>query len=227
MIKGDKEEVIPNTTLLNTRSSGEYVNFDGEIYRIVGIENGTTKINKVDYIRDESDTVITKSFASTTTFGLSTNTGSEDYWDYYLNNTWYNGISANYKSVLEKGTYYLGTVAWGENYKLAICATASNTVSTKECIKTSTTYSGYVGLSRYGEMFASQQGNGYSESEWMWLITPYSSSSVWRVGNYGNAYDGNPSRSHGVRPSINLKSEIIITGGSGLIGDPYTISLSN
>ena len=48
--------------LLNTRQSGEYVNFDGELYRIVGIENNTTKLNKMDYVRDESDAVIEKNF---------------------------------------------------------------------------------------------------------------------------------------------------------------------
>ena len=63
-ISGDKEEAVANTTLLNTRTSGEYVNFDGELYRIVAIENNITKINKMDYVRNESGTVIEKNFSS-------------------------------------------------------------------------------------------------------------------------------------------------------------------
>ena len=111
--------------LLNTRQSGEYVNFDGELYRIVGIENNTTKLNKMDYVRDESDAVIEKNFSSSITFSSG---NSDTYWDYYLNNTWYNSISETYKNMLVEGTYYLGRTR--SNYKGAICATASNTVTT-------------------------------------------------------------------------------------------------
>src|SRR5699024_10282259 len=105
------------------RVSGEYVKFDGELYRIVGIENNITKINKMDYVRDESNAVITKDFSSSKTY---VNGNSDTYWDYYLNNTWYNSISETYKNMLVAGTYYLGTVSYGGSYKGAICATASN-----------------------------------------------------------------------------------------------------
>ena len=228
-IKGDKEDAEPNTTLLKTRTSGEYVNFDGELYRIVEIENDTTKINKVDYVRDESDTIITKYLASSVPFGKDTNTQNEDYWDYYLNNTWYNNISSNYKSMLEKGTYYLGIVgSSARNYKLATCATANNTITAKDCTKTSTTYTGYVGLPRYGEMFSSQLGSGYSSSSDMWLITPFNTSSVWGVGNYGLASHYTlSSYTNGSRPSLNLKSEIVIKSGSGTEQDPFEVGFAS
>ena len=221
-ISGDKETITAGTTLLNTRVSGEYVNFDGELYRIVGIENNTTKLNKMDYVRDESDAVIEKSFPSSATYG---NGSSDTYWDYYLNNTWYNSISETYKNMLVEGTYYLGTVSSGSSYKGAICATASNTVTTAECVKTSSTWTGYVGLPRYGEMFASQQGSGYSSSKYMGLITPYSSSDVWRVLNFGYAYRNDPYNANGARPSINLQSSVKITSGLGTKSSPYEISL--
>ena len=220
IISGDKEMITDGTTLLNTRTSGEYVNFDGELYRIVGIENNTTKLNKMDYVRDESDVVIEKNFSNSTTFGSG---DSDTYWDYYLNNTWYNSIGETYKNMLVAGTYYLGTTS--NNYKGAICATVSNTVTTTDCEKTSSTWFGYVGLSRYGEMFASQQGSGYSSSEYMWLITPYSSSNVWHVYYYGDADYFAPSGTSVARPSINLSSSVKITSGTGLKNDPFIISL--
>ena len=220
-ISGDKETITAGTTLLNTRQSGEYVNFDGELYRIVGIENNTTKLNKMDYVRDESDAVIEKNFSSSITFGSG---NSDTYWDYYLNNTWYNSISETYKNMLVEGTYYLGRTS--NNYKGAICATASNTVTTVDCEKTTSTWIGYVGLPRYGEMFASQQGNGWSSSEDMWLITPYSSSIVWLVNSLGSANRLKPSSTtDGARPSINLSSAVKITGGTGLKNDPFEISM--
>ena len=217
-ISGDKGTA--NTTFLNTRQSGEYVNFDGELYRIVGIENNTTKLNKMDYVRDSDNTVIEKNFSSSVTYGSG---DSDTYWDYYLNNTWYNSITQNYKNMLVEGTYYLGRTS--SNYKGAICATASNTVTTADCEKTSNTWTGYVGLPRYGEMFASQQGSGSSSSEYMWLITPYSSSRIWFVDNYGFANSNDPSSAIGARPSINLSSAVKITGGTGLKNDPFEISL--
>ena len=217
-----RDKGTANTTFLNTRQSGEYVNFDGDLYRIVGIENNTTKLNKMDYVRDESDAVIEKNFSSSTTFGSG---NSDTYWDYYLNNTWYNSINETYKNMLVEETYYLGTVADGVNYKASICATASNTVTTANCAKTTSIWTGYVGLPRYGEMFASQQGSGYSSSENMWLITPYDSSNVWPVYSNGHANSNYTSNAYGARPSINLSSAVKITGGTGHKNDPFEISM--
>ena len=220
-ISGDKETVTANTTFLNTRQSGEYVNFDGELYRIVGIENNTTKLNKMDYVRDSDNTVIEKNFSSSSTFGSG---DSDTYWDYYLNNTWYNSISETYKNMLVEGTYYLGTPSG--NYKGAICATVSNTVTTADCEKTSSTWTGYVGLPRFGEMFVSQQGSGYSTSEYMWLITPCTSSDVWTVSSgFRTSISGASRGTLGAHPSINLSSAVKITGGTGLKNDPFEISL--
>ena len=217
-ISGDKETITAGTTLLNTRVSGEYVKFDGEIYRIVEIDDNTTKLNKMDYVRDESDAVIGKYFSSSTTFG---NGSSDTYWDYYLNNTWYNSISETYKNMLVEGTYYLGTTS--SNYKGAICATASNTVTTADCSKTTSIWTGNVGLPRYGEMFASQQGSGSSSSESMWLITP--SSGVWLISGLGGAHYYSTYNVREARPSINLQSSVKITGGLGTKSSPYEISL--
>ena len=225
-ISGDKETATAGTTLLNTRVSGEYVNFDGDLYRIVGIEYNTTKLNKMDYVRDSNNSVIHKNFSSNDSYVLYGRTGTTDqtYWAGYLNNTWYNSISETYKNMLVVGTHYLGTTS--SSYKASICASANNTVTTADCEKTSSTWSGYVGLPRYGEMFASQQGSGYSSSEDMWLITPYSSSYVWHVIQHGDARELTPSNNMLVaRPSINLSSSVKITSGIGTKSSPFEISL--
>ena len=81
-----------------------------------------------------------------------------------------------------------------------------------------------MGLPRYGEMFASQQGSGYSSSNTMWLMNPYDTSYVWNVDDYGNGYYNGPAVTDGGRPSINLKSNIKITGGNGTKDNPFEIS---
>ncbi len=228
-ISGDKEQPTINTTLLNTRTIGEYVIFDEdgdsstkEIYRIVDFEDGKTKLNKNDYIKSGT-TTLTKEFSANTTYGSG---DSDNYWDYYLNNTWYNNLAQ--KNMLDKGTYYIKQVSYGTSYKNSLCNTNNTTETTKNCMKTTNVWNtGYVGLPRYGEMFASQQGSGYNSSSDIWLITPYSSSDVWNVSDIGYAYYSNPSSSRAARPSINLKSNVVITGGDGTKTNPFTIALKD
>ena len=91
---------------------------------------------------------------------------STDYWVGYLNDTsesgWYGSISSEYKNMLVKGTYYLGTVGSGVSYKNAICSVSNTTKTTKECSKLSgsSVWTGYVGLPRVGEMFSAQLAIG-------------------------------------------------------------------
>ena len=127
--------------------------------------------------------------------------------------------------MIVENTYYIGTTTSSTGYKKAICATASNTVTTKDCEKTTSTWTGKVGLPRYGEMFASQQGSGSSSSSQMGLMNPYSPSNVWIVVVHGcGNYYFSPTYTFAGRPSINLKSSIKITGGNGTKEDPFEIS---
>ena len=225
-ISGDKEQPTVNTTLLNTRTVGEYVIFDEdgdtstkEIYRIVSIEDGKVKLNKNDYIKSDG-AVVTKKFSTSITYGEG---DSDEYWDYYLNNTWYNSLAS--KNILDKETYYIKERSSG-SYKNSLCNTDNTTETTRTCEKTASTWnSGYVGLPRYGEMFASQQEDGHNNSNTIWLITPYSSSNVWHVDDNNIGYYYNPFPTTAVRPSIYLKSNVVITGGDGTKTNPFTIAL--
>ena len=220
-IAGDKEEVTAGTTLLNTRSSGEYVKFNNELYRIVSIENNITKINKNDYIRYTNNKVLIKKFSTSVTYGGG---DSDDYWDYYLNNTWYNALDSAFQNMIVESTYYISTVSNGTSYKNAVCTSVSNTVTIKNCEKTTSTWTGKVGLPRYGEMFASLQGSGWRSTMHMWLMNPSSTSSIWIFNCFGDTSNYNPSNTSGGRPSLNLKSNIKIIGGNGTKGDPFEIS---
>ena len=228
-ILGDKEQPTANITLLNTRTIGEYVVFDEdgntttkELYRIVSIEDGKTKLNKNDYIRSGTD-VVEKMFSTSSTYG---NGDSEDYWDYYLNNTWYNSLAS--KSMLDKGTYYVKAVSNDISYKNSLCNTSNTTETTKSCTKTTSIWNGYVGLPRHGEMFASVQGKINNMSERMWLITPYGTSSIRYIYSDSNLYYYDEfSTNHATRPSIYLKSNVVITGGDGTKSNPFTIALKD
>ena len=236
-IVGDKENPA-NGVLISSRSSGEYVKFDDDIYRIVSINEttGTTKLTKVDYVSN-NETLVYKKIGSSIFFGRSTNTQSDTYWDYYLNNTWYNGVSSVYKNMLVDSIYYLGLYGDGKHYKITTCKDTESTldnISTKDCTKytesdTGKTFTGKVGLPRVGEMFSTQLGSGYSTSKYMWSITPYSSMNARDVTAKGYLYSyRTDANSYCARPSITLKSGIRITGGTGYVGgntnSPFEIS---
>ena len=209
-----------------TRHSGEYVKLSNngteQVFRIVGVEDNKTKIVAMDY----ADNNATRKFATSTgsantLWGSGTTTGT-DTWYTYLNGTYYPGLVSTYGELFDSATYYLGTS--GYNYKLSVCA---NTTSgnTKVCDKTTQTGTFNIGLPRYGEMFATQQGSGYSSSINMWLMNRYDSSSVWSVGNSGNGSNHIPSTAYGSRPSIHLKSTVKILSGAGTELDPYVVGL--
>ena len=105
-------------------------------------------------------------------------------------------------------TWYLGTVGSGTSYKLAKY-TDTNMSST-----TSSTIDAKVGLLRFGELMAGQFDRNENNTNY-WTLTPYNASFVRRVNFYGYAYYYIPTDAYGVRPSINLKSNVVITGGDG------------
>ena len=226
------EDISAPTTnaLLNSRVSGEYVNFKGEDFRIVGVENGTTKIVKADYIMNGSS-ALTKKFGSSSSSVIYGQGTSATYWDYYLNNTWLPTSDTTNRALLDEGTYYLGEYGVAVSYKTTICKDSDlNSVNTKNCTKytendANKTYTGYVGLLRVGEMFSSQLKGTLSSN--MWLITPYSSSYVRFVQYEGVLNYVSPSGyyKYAVRPTVNLKATVKILSGSGTELDPFVVGL--
>ena len=164
-------------------------------------------------------------FASSINYGKSDNEKTDEYWDYYLNTTWLKKIDSTYNeeegtsSILTKGTYYIKTYVSG-NYKNAVCNSVSNGTTIKNCEKTTNTWVGYVGLPRYAEMFTG------SSSTFTWLLTQYNTIRVWCTGNDGRVYNGTPATGAAVRPSINIKSEIVIKSGDGTKQSPFEIGIS-
>ncbi len=216
-INGDKE---PGNSgeLINTRISGEYVKVDNKIYRIVGIENKTTKLTSNDYLRDEGNKVLEKFI--TEGWKDDVTSGFDSRWAYYLNKKW---LTENLKQYITNGTYYLKYLNVG-SYKNAICEEDNTTKSIRECVKTTDSWTGSVGFLRYGEMFAAQLGEGYLTSSMICLITPrYSTDDLWVIDTRGSTTTYNLMAA---RPTIYLKSEVIITGGDGMSeATPYTIDL--
>ena len=225
ILEGDIEEPINGTTLLNTRYSGEYITFNNELYRIVDIENGLTKITAVDKPSSLSSNAFDSSDNKTTNFAnASIKTDLETYYQRLkaTNETAYNMIEPS-------TTWYLGTVGSGENYKASICASIDAKKSMNDCEEKATSTTANIGLPRAGEMFTSQITRGTRQK--FWTLTPHSPSPSYvnYVSDDVTLGSGTPSRGYGARPSMYLKSTIKIASsnsGNGTFEKPYKLSMN-
>ena len=220
-LNGDNDTNLSGA-VLSSRYSGEYIKFgndENNLYRIVSHENGTgTKIVSAEPLKN-SETFVTSTFGSNATFSSTNTIGT------FLNGEYLtNYVDSTYSNMIEDSTtWYLGTVGSGSSYsyKNAKYTDASGTAITSNVAEAK------VGLLRFGELM-SGQFDRYGNNTNYWTLTPFSSSYVRSVSSYGFASNYPPSSaSNGVRPSVNLKSNVQITGGTGTKNDPFTIELGN
>ena len=215
-LQGDNDS--PTGTLLSTRYSGEYISFgtgENNLYRIVSHENGTgTKITSAIPLKD-SGNYKKMAFGSNVTFSKDNTIGTFLNGEYLISGTYLTSDQVN--MIEDNTTWYLGTVGIGANYKLAKYqdATSSN-------LTTSTT-TAKIGLLRLGELIAGQFDK-YGNNTTYWTLTPYSTSDVYLVdyGKHDSWKDSN-----GSRPAMNLKANVIITGGDGTKNSPFQIKLGS
>ena len=219
-LNGDNDTELSGTPL-SSRYSGEYIRFgsgENNLYRIVSHENGKgTKIVSAEPLKS-SGIFITSAFDSnrSVNYSRSTTIGT------FLNGDYLTSyVDSTYSNMIEDNTnWYLGTVGSGTSYKLAKYTdiNMSNTTSSTNAAK--------VGLLRLGELMAGQFDR-YSNNTNYWLITPYSTSYVRYVDSNGSASHNSPTIAYGVRPSLNLKSNVEITSGTGTKSDPFVLTLGS
>ena len=216
-LQGDNDN--PTGTLLSTRYSGEYISFgtgENNLYRIVSHENGTgTKITSAIPLKD-SGNYKTIAFGSNVTFSKDNTIGTFLNGDYLTSGTYLTNDQVN--MIEDNTTWYLGTVGRGTNYKLA-----KYQDTTSGSLTTATT-TAKVGLLRLGELMAGQFDKNGNNTGY-WTLTPYSTTSVRYVISSGIVNNYGPADSCGSRPSMNLKSNVIITGGDGTKNSPFQIKL--
>ena len=225
-IIGDKEVGAENE-LVNTRLSGEYVKLKNgnneQLFRIIGVEDNKTKIIAMDYAENGNTRGLSTDYSNLWGSGNTTGNGT---WYTYLNdpNTGYLAdLKEKYGELFDSGLYYLGASA--ANYKTVVCANNTND-SIKDCAKTTAKGTFNIGLSRYGEMFATQQSGGSNNSITLWLInrstragnSPFVSSAI-RIN------ECDPKTKNAARPTLHLKSTVKILSGTGTESDPYVVGL--
>ena len=216
-LEGDNDTNL-NGTKLNTRYSGEYVSFgtgENNLYRIVSHEiEGLTKITSDEPLK-ENRTFKTISFGDTVYYSNTNTIGSFLNGEYLSSEEYLTEQKVN--MIENSTTWYLGSVGNGESYKLAKY--------------TDTNMSGYatsieakVGLLRLGELM-SGQFDRYGNNTTYWTLTLSDSNHIHNVTLQDSERGSLPSENGGIKPSFNLKSNVIITSGDGTTQNPFQISL--
>ena len=218
-LQGDNDN--PTGVMLSTRYSGEYINFgtgENSLYRIVSHENGTgTKITSAIPLKD-SGSYKKLTFGSNITFSKDNTIGTFLNGEYLTSGTYLTSDQVN--MIEDNTTWYLGTVGIGANYKLAKYqdTTRSNLTTSTTTVK--------IGLLRLGELMAGQFDK-YGNNTTYWILTPSGTAYARNVYHYGFSDYISPAYSFGPRPAMNLKSNVIITGGKGTAREPFTIKLGS
>ena len=219
-LEGDNDKNLKGTKL-NTRYSGEYISFgvgENNLYRIVSHEiEGLTKITSASVLKEngENKTIgFNSNYPFSKLYSVETSSGS------FLNNEFLaNYLTAKQRNMVEKDSiWYLGELNNGENYKLTKYADINMTGYTSDTVIAT------VGLLRAGELMA---GAGYYNTAY-WLITPINNNMSVRLLNVNGAlHQYNINNSFAIKPSLNLKENVIITSGDGTLQNPFEIELAS
>ncbi len=213
-LEGDNDKDL-NGVKLNTRYSGEYISFgtgENNLYRIVSHENGTgTKITSAEPLK-ENGSFKTISFGNNATFSSNNTIGT------FLNGEYLNNyLTEENRNMIENNTiWYLGTVGGGENYRLAKYVDTNMSMVIDKNVTTK------IGLLRMGELI---QGQFSSENYSYWTLTPYNNNLLRTSNVYGSSSAYLYNEQLAIKPSFNLKENIIITSGTGTKEDPFILSV--
>ncbi len=219
-LNGDNDTNLTGTKL-SSRYSGEYVQFgtgENNLYQIVSHENGSgTKIVSAEPLKDSGifkeiafNVWYNVNYSSTTIIGTFLNND-------FLNNGEY--MTSEQRNMIEDSTtWYLGTQGVEDNYKLTKYKDVDMTDYT-------TSTDAKVGLLRFGELMLGHKNDSGVVST-TWTLTPENQTRLIVTSeSYTMALDANLTAS--VRPSMNLKSNVVITSGDGTKNNPFQIELAS
>ena len=225
-LNGDNDTPTSGTKLA-TRYSGEYIRFgtgENDLYQIVSHEKpDTTKITSVTPLK-ENGNYKKIAFGSDATYSKNNTIGTFLNGEYLTSGNYLTSTQVN---MIEDDTiWYLGTVSNANSYKLAkytdeACTTLTTNVTTAK-----------IGLLRLGEMLNAQVDKSSNNADY-WILTS-SASNPRYIMTTNKTDDGTASTgssdttiTHGIKPTMNLKSNVVITGGDGTKENPFTVSLSS
>lgn len=232
------KENIPNGHIISSngvrytgKNPNNYVLFNNELWRMIGIFDGKIKIIKNNSIKD-----------------ISWDSGGKNDWEnsslyHYLNTSYYNGLATTYKNMVENVSWRTGGWSTANITTEQIYAYEGNTPGKGS---TTVTVQGYIGILNVSDYGYASSGcyktlkalYEYSNSlctstNWLflgekeWTLAPNSVlvDHALRVDFNGSVTDSyDVSDTFAIRPVLYLKENVYIQKGAGTSFDPYILN---
>ena len=195
-------------TFLTGEEPNNYIWYSGKLWRAVSVNN---EENTVKLVTEWSQSATPYNNTDTSSFKGS-------HMEMWLNDTTVDGFLGNLRD-------YENFIKLDSKWNATMMTDTSKPPST-------TIVEDPVGLLNLYEYQVSYNGTTYSNGylnngNWWWLITPYSSSEVYKIRHSGLVEHFNAYNAPGIRPAINLKREIEVVEGTGTASDPYRLEGDN
>ena len=179
---------------------GNYIKYNDEVFRVVNLDENSTKVAATKVLEDEEGNVIVKKFSTTySSYSTDKNTLGQ-----YLNNDYLNSLKNN-KEIVES--------EWGigRSKLSALDYSESNAY----------TFNAKIGMLGLGEFFIQDIYNVFTMTRGI-----ESSKLIMVITDTGNVYSDSASSEYAVRVAFNLDNATKITGGSGTKEAPYELGVS-
>ena len=199
----------------DTFITGEYPNnyiwYSGKLWRAVSVNNEakTTKL-------------VTQWNISAINYSSSSTSFENSYMEDWLNDTSIDGFLGNLRD-------YENFIVIDAVWDATMDATELGSVQRPNGTTVITNPVGLLNMYEYQVSYTGTTfSNGYLNNglAW-WTLTSYNSSNMRGVYSDGNANYNIPTIAYGIRPSLNLKSNIKIVDGNGTEEDPYRLEGDN
>ena len=206
--KGTIDTSDSEQTFITGTDPNNYIWYSGKLWRAVSIDPS-----------DNSVKLVTQWNISALPYNEENNSAFKgSYMEQWLNDTSVDGFLGNLR---EPDKFIKTDSVWN----------ATLTPATTKPEKT-TMVTDAVGLLNIYEYTMSCKNStsstGYlNNGLFWWTLTPYSTSYVRSVNNYGYSNNSSSTFSYGSRPSINLKSAVKIIDGDGTVDNPYRLQGDN
>ena len=198
-------------TFITGTDPNNYIWYSGKLWRAVSVNN---KAKTTKLVTQWNISAINYSSGSTDFEG--------SYMEDWLNDTTVDGFLGNLRD-------YENFIVTDSVWDATLDSTALGSITRPNGEVSVTDAVGLLNMYEYqSSYYGTTSRNGYlNNGLYWWTLTPYSSSYVRRVYDDGYAYYSSPSVAYGVRPSLNLKSNVQIINGDGTLNSPFEIQLGS
>ena len=200
----------------DTFITGEYPNnyiwYSGKLWRAVSVNNEAKTVK-----------LVTQWDISSISYNASNNTVFEgSYMESWLNDTTVDGFLGNLRD-------YENFIVTDAKWDATMDDRDLGSITRPDGTTLVTNAVGLLNMYEYQESYrGTTYSNGYLNNKlFWWLLTPYDLLTVNSIDSNGKPFALESNTTNGIRPSINLKSNIKIVDGNGTEEDPYRLEGDN